>query len=89
MEALGNAESDLQLIILSEKFQHLSLVMERSILENTFQPKLAAYRQLPVLAGKLSSFPQGLHFFLFRFMDTLTIMQLNQDAFCADVIYTF
>ncbi|KAM8728795.1 dynein axonemal intermediate chain 4 [Acanthopagrus schlegelii] len=50
VEALGNAESDLQLIILSEKFQHLSLVMERSILENTFQPKLATYRQLPVLA---------------------------------------
>lgn len=50
VDVLGNAESDLQLIILSEKFQRLSLVMERSILENTFWPKLAAYRQLPVLA---------------------------------------
>ncbi|XP_044076026.1 dynein axonemal intermediate chain 4-like [Siniperca chuatsi] len=44
-----NAESDLQLIMLSEKFQHCLLIMERSILGNTFQPKLAAYRQLPVL----------------------------------------
>ncbi|XP_026170340.1 dynein axonemal intermediate chain 4 isoform X2 [Mastacembelus armatus] len=45
----SNAESDLQLIMLSEKFQHCLLVMERSILENTFQPKLAAYRQLSIL----------------------------------------
>ncbi|XP_071346282.1 dynein axonemal intermediate chain 4-like isoform X2 [Trachinotus anak] len=44
-----NAESDLQLIMLSGKFQQCLLVMERSILGNTFQPKLAAYRQLPVL----------------------------------------
>nr|XP_020475245.1 WD repeat-containing protein 78 isoform X2 [Monopterus albus] len=44
-----NAESDLQLILSSEKFQHCFLVMERSILRNAFQPKLAAYRQLPVL----------------------------------------
>ncbi|XP_040911473.1 dynein intermediate chain 4, axonemal-like [Toxotes jaculatrix] len=44
-----NAESDLPLIMLSEKFQHCSLIMEKSILGNTFQPKLAAYRQLPVL----------------------------------------
>ncbi|XP_037644615.1 dynein intermediate chain 4, axonemal isoform X3 [Sebastes umbrosus] len=52
VEAIGislNAESDLQLIMLSEKFQHCLLVMERSILGNTFQPKLAAYRQLPVI----------------------------------------
>ncbi|KAK9539508.1 hypothetical protein VZT92_004609 [Zoarces viviparus] len=51
VEAFGsglNVESDLQLIMLSERFQHCLLVMERSILGNTFQPKLAAYRQLPV-----------------------------------------
>uniref|UniRef100_A0A8C3ADS3 Dynein axonemal intermediate chain 4 n=1 Tax=Cyclopterus lumpus TaxID=8103 RepID=A0A8C3ADS3_CYCLU len=51
VEAFGsglNAESDLQLIMLSERFHHSLLVMERSILGNTFQPKLAAYRQLPV-----------------------------------------
>uniref|UniRef100_A0A8C4GD73 Dynein axonemal intermediate chain 4 n=1 Tax=Dicentrarchus labrax TaxID=13489 RepID=A0A8C4GD73_DICLA len=51
-EALGNglnAESELQLIMLSEKFQHLLLVTERSILGNVFQPKLAAYRELPIL----------------------------------------
>ncbi|XP_031695695.1 WD repeat-containing protein 78-like, partial [Anarrhichthys ocellatus] len=51
VEAFGSGlivESDLQLIMLSERFQHCLLVMERSILGNTFQPKLAAYRQLPV-----------------------------------------
>ncbi|XP_077955007.1 dynein axonemal intermediate chain 4 isoform X2 [Gasterosteus aculeatus] len=51
-EALGsslNTESDLQLNVLSETFQHCLLVMERSILRNTFQPELAAYRQLPVI----------------------------------------
>ncbi|KAA8587599.1 hypothetical protein FQN60_016461, partial [Etheostoma spectabile] len=55
VEVLGNslnAESDLQLIMLSEKFQHCLLVMERSILGNIFQPQLAAYRQLPVIEGK-------------------------------------
>ncbi|XP_070775448.1 dynein axonemal intermediate chain 4 [Enoplosus armatus] len=49
-DVLGNgfdAESDLQLITLSEKFKHCLLAMERSMLGNTFQPKLAAYRQLP------------------------------------------
>lgn len=50
-----NAETDLQLIMHSEKFQYSLLVMERSIMGNTFQPKLAAYRQLPVLEGKVSS----------------------------------
>lgn len=56
LEVFGNsfnAESDLQLIMLSESFQQCLLVMERSILGNTFQPQLAAYRQLPVLQGKL------------------------------------
>ncbi|KAM8850820.1 dynein axonemal intermediate chain 4 [Spinachia spinachia] len=50
-EALGSglsAQSDLQLIGLSETFQHCLLVMERSIQRNTFQPELAAYRQLPI-----------------------------------------
>lgn len=59
VEGFGNsfsAESDLQLIMLSEKFQHCLQVMERSILGNTFQHKLAAYRQLPILEGKRSSF---------------------------------
>lgn len=51
-----NAESDLQLIMLSEKFQHCLRVMERSIMGNILQSKLAAYRQLPVLEGKLCSF---------------------------------
>ena len=27
--------------------------MEKTVLRNTFQPKFAAYRQLPVLEGKL------------------------------------
>ncbi|XP_059199973.1 dynein axonemal intermediate chain 4 [Centropristis striata] len=52
VEAFGsslNSETDLQLIMLSEEFQHCLLAMERSILGNTFQTKLAAYRQLPVI----------------------------------------
>ncbi|XP_056132749.1 dynein axonemal intermediate chain 4 [Lampris incognitus] len=42
------------LILLSEKFQHSLLVIERTILENIFQPKLAAYRQLPILQDPYS-----------------------------------
>ncbi|XP_041848556.1 dynein intermediate chain 4, axonemal isoform X2 [Melanotaenia boesemani] len=52
VETLGiilNPESDSQLTMLSETFQHSLLVMERSILWNHFQPQLAVYRQLPVL----------------------------------------
>uniref|UniRef100_A0A3Q1AS69 Dynein axonemal intermediate chain 4 n=1 Tax=Amphiprion ocellaris TaxID=80972 RepID=A0A3Q1AS69_AMPOC len=45
----ANTESELQLIMQSERFQHSLLVMERSILSNIFQPQLAAYRQLLVL----------------------------------------
>lgn len=65
MEAFGNSlssESNLPLIMLSEKFQHSLLVMERSVVGNTFQPKLAAFRELPTLEGKLSSLSHGLHF---------------------------
>uniref|UniRef100_A0A673BD44 Dynein axonemal intermediate chain 4 n=1 Tax=Sphaeramia orbicularis TaxID=375764 RepID=A0A673BD44_9TELE len=52
VEAFGNslnAEADLQLIMLSERFQQNLLATERSIVGNVFQPKLAAYRQLLVL----------------------------------------
>lgn len=51
METFGICldEPDPQLILLSEKFRYSLLVMERSILGNIFQPKLAAYRQLPIL----------------------------------------
>ncbi|XP_008298114.1 dynein axonemal intermediate chain 4 [Stegastes partitus] len=45
----SNTESEWQLIMLSESFQHSLLVMERCILRNNFQRQLAAYRQLPVL----------------------------------------
>ncbi|XP_024908248.1 dynein axonemal intermediate chain 4 isoform X3 [Cynoglossus semilaevis] len=45
-------ESDLQLIMQSDRFHHSLLVMERSIMGNTFQPLLAAYRQLPVVADQ-------------------------------------
>lgn len=47
-----NTEPDPQLI-LSESFQHSLFVMERIIAGKIFQPKLAAYRQLPMLEGKL------------------------------------
>ncbi|XP_032627849.1 dynein axonemal intermediate chain 4 isoform X2 [Chelonoidis abingdonii] len=36
-------------ILKSEKFQQDLFLMERVLMENVFQPKLAAYRQLPVL----------------------------------------
>ncbi|XP_044050038.1 dynein axonemal intermediate chain 4-like isoform X2 [Siniperca chuatsi] len=52
VEICGNsskAEPNPQLIMLSESFQQSLLVMERSIVANIFQPKLAAYRQLPIL----------------------------------------
>uniref|UniRef100_A0A667Z1W3 Dynein axonemal intermediate chain 4 n=1 Tax=Myripristis murdjan TaxID=586833 RepID=A0A667Z1W3_9TELE len=41
--------ADPRLILQSEKFQKVLLVMERCILANIFQPKLAAYRQLPIV----------------------------------------
>ncbi|XP_071010746.1 dynein axonemal intermediate chain 4 [Oncorhynchus clarkii lewisi] len=42
-------EPDPALVLQSEKFQQDLFVMERIILENIYQPKLAAYRQLPTL----------------------------------------
>lgn len=56
MEMCGtglNTEPDPLEIMLSEPFQHSLLIMERSILANVFQPRLAAFRQLPVLTGKV------------------------------------
>uniref|UniRef100_A0A665TVC3 Dynein axonemal intermediate chain 4 n=1 Tax=Echeneis naucrates TaxID=173247 RepID=A0A665TVC3_ECHNA len=44
-----NAAPDLKLLMQSVKFQRCLMVMERSILGNTFQSKLATYRWLPVL----------------------------------------
>ncbi|XP_072540329.1 dynein axonemal intermediate chain 4 [Salminus brasiliensis] len=40
---------DPELILQAEKFQQDLVVMERTVLENIYQPKLAAYRLLPVL----------------------------------------
>ncbi|KAL4635028.1 WD repeat-containing protein 78 isoform X1 [Arapaima gigas] len=42
-------ETNPEVILQSEKFQQDLLVMEKVVLENIFQPKLAAYRQLPIL----------------------------------------
>ncbi|XP_067086802.1 dynein axonemal intermediate chain 4 [Osmerus mordax] len=42
-------EPDPELILQSESFQQDLFVMERIVLENIYQPKLAAYRQLPIL----------------------------------------
>ncbi|KAJ8279085.1 hypothetical protein COCON_G00061510 [Conger conger] len=47
-------EVDPQLILQSEKFQHSLFIMERILLENILQPKLAAYRQLPILEDPYS-----------------------------------
>lgn len=52
---LGKDEPDPELILQSDKFKHDLVVMERVVLENIFQPKLAAYRQLPVLEGNAIS----------------------------------
>ncbi|XP_076871088.1 dynein axonemal intermediate chain 4 isoform X2 [Brachyhypopomus gauderio] len=43
------SESDPDEVLHSEKFLQDLLVMERTVLENIYQPKLAAYRQLPIL----------------------------------------
>lgn len=42
-------------ILKSEKFHQDLFFMERVLMENIFQPKLAAYRQLPVLKGILKN----------------------------------
>ncbi|KAK2889218.1 hypothetical protein Q8A67_014593 [Cirrhinus molitorella] len=42
-------EPDLELILQSDKFKQDLAMMERVVLANIFQPKLAAYRQLPVI----------------------------------------
>uniref|UniRef100_A0A3B4EHK2 Dynein axonemal intermediate chain 4 n=1 Tax=Pygocentrus nattereri TaxID=42514 RepID=A0A3B4EHK2_PYGNA len=42
-------KSDPELVLQSEKFLQDLLVMERMILKNIYQPKLAAYRLLPIL----------------------------------------
>lgn len=44
-------EDHSEAILKSEKFQQDLFVMERILMENVFQAKLAAYRQLPVLIG--------------------------------------
>lgn len=48
-----NIECELQQVLQSEHFHNHLQIMERTILENVMQPKLAAYRQLPVLTGEL------------------------------------
>lgn len=48
-------EPDPELILQSESFQQDLFVMERIVLENIYQPKLAAYRQLPILEGETVS----------------------------------
>lgn len=48
-----SAEPDPQQILLSESFRYSLLIMERNIVANIFQPKLTAYRGLPILEGKL------------------------------------
>ncbi|XP_040894193.1 dynein intermediate chain 4, axonemal-like [Toxotes jaculatrix] len=54
-----NVEPDPQQIIQSESFQHSLLVMMRNLMANVFQPKLAAYRQLPILEDPDSTVKPG------------------------------
>ena len=44
-------EDNSEAVLKSDKFQQDLFFMERVIMENIFQPKLAAYHQLPVLKG--------------------------------------
>jgi len=48
---LVEKEPDYELIFQSDRFKQALAVMERAIVANIFQPKLAAYRQLPVIEG--------------------------------------
>uniref|UniRef100_A0A2K6SRK5 Dynein axonemal intermediate chain 4 n=1 Tax=Saimiri boliviensis boliviensis TaxID=39432 RepID=A0A2K6SRK5_SAIBB len=53
-------EEDLSDVILkSDRFHQDLLFMERVLMENIFQPKLAAYRQLPVLKERIYQSPYG------------------------------
>ncbi|XP_034735125.1 WD repeat-containing protein 78-like [Etheostoma cragini] len=54
-----NAESNPEVNMLTESFQHSLLVMERSLVANFFQPKLAAYRQLPMIKDPDSTVNPG------------------------------
>lgn len=44
-------EDHSETILKSDKFHQDLFFMERVLMENIFQPKLAAYRQLPILKG--------------------------------------
>lgn len=46
-------EPDLELILQSDKLKQDLAVMEKVVLANIFQPKLAAYRQLPIIEGNV------------------------------------
>ncbi|XP_043859847.1 dynein axonemal intermediate chain 4 isoform X2 [Dromiciops gliroides] len=54
-------EDHSELILKSEKFQQDLFFMERVLMENIFQPKLAAYRQLPILEGKEEEEEENYH----------------------------
>ncbi|TNN79864.1 WD repeat-containing protein 78 [Liparis tanakae] len=53
------ADYDLQLVLSSESFKCSLVVMERSVVANTFQTKLAAYKQLPILKDPDSTVEPG------------------------------
>lgn len=54
-----------ELILTSANLQNDLVVMERILMENIFQPKLAVYRQIPVLIGLfLARCPLSSHKFL-------------------------
>ncbi|XP_059840356.1 dynein axonemal intermediate chain 4 isoform X2 [Hypanus sabinus] len=49
VQAMEETEQDLEEIFKNEKLKQDLFFMERVIMENIFQPKLAAYRQLPII----------------------------------------
>ncbi|XP_067893388.1 dynein axonemal intermediate chain 4 isoform X2 [Heterodontus francisci] len=48
-QGIEELEHDPEELMKNEKLKHGLFIMERVIMENIFQPKLAAYRQLPIL----------------------------------------
>ncbi|XP_049631411.1 dynein axonemal intermediate chain 4 [Suncus etruscus] len=51
-------EDQIDILMKSEKFQQNLFFMERVLMENIFQPKLAAYRQLPIFKEREPEEPE-------------------------------
>lgn len=80
-------ESELQSTLSSGSFQNGLKLMERIILANTFQPKFASYRLLPIIKGKIK------HAYIFKhhaavFYWTVKLILSDQDIEMEEVEVT-